>query len=115
MEKSKIRNQFKWGIKHQTLMIAAIPLVLMVAVSTKTSGNLQKMDATSEWVNHTYEVLEETANITAYAVDMETGLRGFLLAGRNEFLEPYEAGREKVFEQLHKLQRKVNDNPPPGS
>jgi methyl-accepting chemotaxis protein len=112
MEKSKIRNQFKWGIKHQTLMIAAIPLVLMVAVSTKTSGNLQKMDATSEWVNHTYEVLEETANITAYAVDMETGLRGFLLAGRNEFLEPYEAGREKVFEQLHKLQRKVNDNPP---
>jgi methyl-accepting chemotaxis protein len=112
MENSKSRNRFKWGIKHQTLAIAAIPLVLMVAVSTKTSENLQKMKATSEWVNHTYEVLDETANITTSAIDMETGLRGFLLAGRNEFLEPYESGREKVFEQLHKLQRKVSDNPP---
>ncbi len=112
MKKSKKKNRFKWGIKHKTLMIAAIPLVLMVAVSTKTSGNLQRMEATSEWVNHTYEVLEETANITTSAVDMETGLRGFLLAGRNEFLEPYEAGREKVFEQLHMLKIKVSDAPP---
>ncbi|ATX80601.1 sensor domain CHASE3-containing protein [Mariprofundus aestuarium] len=41
--------------------------------------------------------------VTKAMVDMETGERGFLITGQDEFLEPYDSGREmlvKYFDQL---------------
>ena len=43
-------------------------------------------------VEHTYEVLSDTASIVGSAVDMETGMRGYLLAGQEGFLDPYNQG-----------------------
>jgi methyl-accepting chemotaxis protein len=42
---------------------------------------------------------------------METGMRGFLLAGKEEFLEPYEAGRKKIEILVKNLSQAVRDNP----
>jgi len=62
-------------------------------------------------VSHTHQVIEEAMHIEAAAVDMETGMRGYLLAGKDEFLEPYHNGSER-FEALTKtLQKTVDDNP----
>jgi len=46
-----------------------------------------------------HEVVTTAKQIEAAAVDMETGMRGFLLAGKDEFLEPYNNGKAK-FEVL---------------
>ena len=40
------------------------------------------------WVEHTHEVLANAAHLLALGVDMETGMRGFLLAGKEGFLAP---------------------------
>ncbi len=50
--------------------------------------------------------------ISRAAVDMETGLRGFLLAGKEEFLEPYRSGENAVYGEIATLQETVSDNPP---
>ena len=47
------------------------------------------MTETRGWVDHTRAVLSKAAGIVASAVDMETGMRGFLLAKEDAFLEPY--------------------------
>ena len=39
-------------------------------------------------------------------------MRGYLLAGKEEFLEPYNAGQEHFFEAIASLQKTVDDNPP---
>jgi len=57
-------------------------------------------------------VLNDAGSIVAAAVDMETGLRGYLLAGQDTFLEPYEAGETRLYAGLQALQQTVNDNPP---
>ena len=44
-------------------------------------------------------------------VDMETGYRGFLVTGKDEFLEPYNNGIEVYQEKLRALQEKTADNP----
>jgi len=64
------------------------------------------------WVDHTHEVLAQAARILANAVDMETGMRGFLLAGKEEFLDPYKTGQKAFFTEMAKLQQTVSDNPP---
>ena len=69
------------------------------------------MDTNEGWVTHTYRVIGEANDILAAAVDMETGMRGYLLAGREDFLAPYEAGSASFFDLSASLQETVNDNP----
>ncbi|MEM7183438.1 MAG: CHASE3 domain-containing protein [Spirochaetota bacterium] len=47
-------------------------------------------------------------------IDMETGERGFLLAGRDEFLEPYNSGWSQFQTLITKQKKLVFDNPPFG-
>ena len=73
---------------------------------------LAAIQRSAGWVDHTHEVLAASARIVAAAVDMETGMRGFLLAGDNDFLAPYNAGKEAIFNELGALKETVSDNPP---
>jgi methyl-accepting chemotaxis protein len=65
----------------------------------------------SKWVEHTYEVIATAKNIEAAAVDMETGARGYFLAGKEGFLDPYNNGGTQFDELVVSLSKTVNDNP----
>ena len=82
-----------------------------VGAGTKVSTDLQVMKENEEWVTHTYEVIEHANTILESAVDMETGMRGFLLAGQDEFLAPYTDGAKRFHEFVASLSETVNDNP----
>lgn len=75
------------------------------------SSTLNSMDEATGWVNHTHKVIEAAQQVLAAAVDMETGMRGFLLAGRSEFLGPYRQGSQSFESQVTDLQKTVSDNP----
>ena len=79
--------------------------------STQVSANLEVMRKDEAWVTHTYEVLAQANAVMAAAVDMETGMRGYLLAGQEAFLAPYSDGAKRFFELAGGLSRTVNDNP----
>jgi methyl-accepting chemotaxis protein len=88
------------------------PLILLVAIGAVSVYNTNKLVERSGWVDHTRIVLAEAEGILAAAVDMETGMRGFLLAGEDSFLAPYEAGEKRVYAKIEALQQTVSDNPP---
>jgi len=81
------------------------------AALASTEASLKKMTETTGWVDHTHEVIQRAMEIEAAAVDMETGMRGYLLAGKEEFLDPYKAGQKRFGELVAKLKTTVNDNP----
>ncbi|MHC4874457.1 MAG: methyl-accepting chemotaxis protein, partial [Planctomycetota bacterium] len=60
---------------------------------------------------HTRNVIKTADEIVSSAVNMETGVRGFLLAGKDEFLEPYKSGKGTFNRLISSLQQTVNDNP----
>ncbi|MCP4697333.1 MAG: GAF domain-containing protein, partial [Gammaproteobacteria bacterium] len=76
-----------------------------------SAANLDSMIETNRWVAHTHRVIARATEILASAVDMETGMRGYLLAGREEFLEPYADGEQHFFKLAAKLKKTVADNP----
>lgn len=98
--------------KTKVLVAVAAPLLLTLGIGVIAKVDLNKMSETSGWVRHTQTVLEEAAAIVASAVDMETGMRGYLLAGEEQFLAPYNAGEEKAYSTLAQLREVVSDNPP---
>lgn len=97
--------------KIKILLAATPPLVLLIFLGVATIIMLQSILSTNRWVNHTQQVLAEASGIIAAAVDMETGMRGYLLAGDDAFLEPYRAGEQIVYTSSAALRETVSDNP----
>jgi len=98
-------------IKSKVLTGISIPLVFLMILGAACYYSVYKLNYTSGWVQHTYKVLGEAESIVGSAVDMETGMRGFLLAGKEEFLDPYKNGEKEVYERIDKLKKTVSDNP----
>ncbi len=80
----------------------------------KKEGNetdLQSLRKTAGRVEHIYQVIVQAQEILSAAIDMETGMRGYLLTGKEEFLEPYEDGRTRLFALIQKQKKLVSENP----
>jgi methyl-accepting chemotaxis protein len=86
-------------------------IALLIVVSTTVYMGVNSLLFNFKWVNHTHEVLSDASRIEAAAVDMETGMRGFLLAGKEEFLDPYNSGEKSFYTQIEELSKTVSDNP----
>ncbi|MFL0810515.1 MAG: CHASE3 domain-containing protein [Agarilytica sp.] len=99
------------SLKSKLIVGFCIPLALFMVIAVTVFLSLNKLIKTSGWVNHTYEAIDLGNSITASLVNMETGLRGFLVSGKNEFLEPYHSGKENFQTLIKKTKQKVSDNP----
>ena len=73
--------------------------------------NVNRSLQSSAWTKHTYEVLSLLDQAQMAMIDQETGLRAFLLAGEDNFLEPYIAGQENFDNAVETLLSKTSDNP----
>ena len=67
--------------------------------------------STMNWVEHSERVIGSANEISKQMVDMETGLRGYMLADDQAFLEPYVLSKPKVAAGLATLMKLVEDNP----
>lgn len=98
----------KLGLKIIFVNLATI--LVFLAVSAVLFITLRKLEENEGWVTHTYDVIEMGNSLLSSMVDMETGMRGFLITGVDEYLDPYKGGNIAFSEQMKKLQKKVEDN-----
>jgi len=88
-------------------VLAALATVLIAGLS------LQSMAARTvmvERVSHTLEVLQELATLMSTANDAETGQRGYLLTGTENYLEPYLAAKAALPVEVEKLAELTADD-----
>lgn len=95
----------------KVMMGASVPLIPLGILGAFSWTGVDNILDDFKWVDHTNQVIGDARGITASAVDMETGMRGYLLAGKEEFLEPYEAGEAETYQRIADLQKTVDDNP----
>jgi PAS domain S-box-containing protein len=87
-------------------LVLAVLVVLASAAYQTTAANQQAADA----VSHSLQVIGTAHEALTSIVDMETGYRGFLLTGREEFLEPYQQGQVTAEQNLAELEALTADN-----
>ena len=63
-----------------------------------------------DWVQHTWHVINQVESITSSAKDAETGNRGFLITGDDEYLAPYRSALKELPRELDEFQRLTADN-----
>ncbi len=62
-------------------------------------------------VDHTHQVLYRLESSLTDILNMQTASRGFLLTGKESFLDPFAAGSARIEGNLQKLRELTRDNP----
>jgi methyl-accepting chemotaxis protein len=63
------------------------------------------------WVSHTQEVRRNTAELGGLLMTMESGYRGYVITGLEDFLEPYEFANGRIDKCYETLRELTSDNP----
>ncbi|MDM8558661.1 response regulator [Candidatus Parabeggiatoa sp. HSG14] len=87
------------------ILLVVIVVVLLSSLSTLTKSFIFLIE-------HDQPVLSNVYQLEKLVIDMETGQRGFLITGKDEFLEPYHNGLNKFDALLETEKKLVSDNPP---
>ena len=69
------------------------------------------MDEDSDWENHTYDVIDKAQELEVTLLNSETGLRGFILSQRAEYITPYNDNVNKIIPVIKTLRSMTKDNP----
>ncbi|MQA38554.1 response regulator [Rugamonas aquatica] len=99
------------GFRRILVRNVTLPLAAGVVSAGVFAVLLAYLLNTMNWVEHSERVIGSANEITKQMVDMETGMRGYLLAGENAFLEPYVLSKPKVSVGIAALTALVADNP----
>ncbi|MGV8917024.1 MAG: response regulator [Pseudomonas sp.] len=90
----------------------SLPLGVGVLSAVFFIGLIAYLLSVIQWVEHTDSVINNANRALKMSVDMETGMRGFLLSGDERFLDVYEVAKPSIRAELKGLEELVADNPP---
>jgi len=85
----------------------ALVLLVVLVISFRNS---ERVLETSQWVTHTHEVLYELEQMRINAIESETGVRGFIITGNDDYLTPYDKARATLSDHLRNMKELTKDN-----
>jgi two-component system sensor kinase FixL len=91
------------------LPVALLLLTLNVTFSLRAWRKFRILTAS---VRVRTNILDHAKSLLAALRDAETGQRGFLLTGRDEYLAPYDSGEKQAPQELASLQQAVRESTP---
>ena len=100
----------KWSVGTKIGSGFALALVIMVIIGAVAHRSIGTLTETAGWVDHTHIVLERLATLIQALVDAETGQRGYIITGENNYLEPYQASFGVIDKDVRDLRELTKDN-----
>ncbi|HEX7675793.1 MAG TPA: response regulator [Bdellovibrio sp.] len=100
------------GTRFTTLKtFFVIAAILIVLNSLLLFSSFRNMREQQWWVEHTAKVISEIDLTLSAMKDAETGVRGYLLTRRQDYLEPFTSGIQDVWLHYRNLKGLTLDNP----
>ncbi|HEX5342683.1 MAG TPA: response regulator [Duganella sp.] len=99
------------GFRRILVRNVTLPLAAGVVSAGVFVVLLVYLVSTMNWVEHSERVIGNANQLGKEMVDMETGMRGYLLAGDEVFLQPYTISKARAAANLASLMKLVEDNP----
>lgn len=116
--KSKLQNGItqrrlrpNFHVHWRGIAIIAIPVVCFIISLITIAGMRSKISEAREQEEKSTQILIETADLMEALINAETGVRGYGLTGRPDFLEPYSEAKALLPNSLERLEVMVSDNP----
>lgn len=89
----------------------ATSLLFFIGSAYLAYRNTSKLSSDAKTVTHTHEVITALTEIQSLAKDAETGQRGFLITGDEQYLAPYTNATGMIEGRLSEMEQLTEDNP----
>ena len=96
-----------WGlnVKHLYLAFFSAISIALCAFSLVIYDQYQKSQNLNDYMRYEYENIRRTQDILMDIIDMETGVRGYVLTGDKSYLRPYEVASERLPDEIMALRQ----------
>jgi CHASE3 domain sensor protein len=101
----------KFPIQRKTLVGFGVALVVLITINALSYWSLLRHRETDYWVAHTYQVQQKIEATLAELTEVETGQRGYLLMGEEDYLKIYNNNASLIDKQIRELEILTVDNP----
>jgi PAS domain S-box-containing protein len=104
-------GKMKWKMGNRLVLAGfVIATAILVFVGWLSYRNTARFAEAAQWREHTYEVLNSLDKALGQLSDAETGQRGYLLTGKEAYLEPYRAAIKDADQTIGSLKSLTSDN-----
>ena len=98
-------------LAKKLLLVSAVPMVAVLVLSLLTYRSVETFSLDEDHLNEVYHVQSASAEFMRLVVDLETGFRGYVLTQQPQFLQPYQAAKQRVLALGNSLRQMVENNP----
>ena len=99
------------SLRTKGLIVVAIPLAALLVVAPFSYLSQRRSQRSDLLVRHTLQVQSEIKQVLVSLLSAETGVRGYLATGNDEFLTPYRDAQKSLFVSLDRLAALLQDDP----
>ena len=101
----------KFILGKKTTLFYIFSVIILATVLFVFYVNSQKASASSERMMYAQRIIGKSHDVLLDAVNVETGFRGFLLSKDESFLEPFNLGEAKIYNDIDTLISLTKDSP----
>ncbi len=86
-------------------------LVILGIIGIASYLSTTQLVKTANRVAHTHKILEDLEELLSELKDVESGGRGYVITGKETYLQPYQAAIRVIEQDVEELEESVLDNP----
>src|SRR6185295_11067141 len=102
---------FALNATEKKILVAILSILLVLCTMAYFSHrNSQKLILSSEKIEQAEEIKYHIKEVLAVSVDMETGVRGYVITGDEKYLEPATKAMAEIFVHLDHLRNSEGIN-----
>ncbi|HVK47059.1 MAG TPA: CHASE3 domain-containing protein, partial [Pseudobacter sp.] len=98
------------SFKRNLIIGFGFSLLLLVISSVASYMSIRNLLESSEQVEHTNSVIRKLDKVVTQLINAETGQRGYLLTGEENFLQPYQGAIEEAKTAIIEVKELTGDN-----
>jgi len=100
----KVSLQYKVAIGY---VLASVVLISVVFLEFRY---IRVLERDAEALNYEHRIIDHLDHLLSLVKDLETGQRGYLITGQEEFLEPYQTARQAVPSEIEAVKTLISDD-----
>ncbi|MGQ2984747.1 response regulator [Flavobacterium sp.] len=92
-------------------MSTGVSMLILIVSSVASFLSISTLMNSNRMVNHTQDVIVNLNEGTSVMVEAQSSMRGFLVTGREDFLDRYTTAEDEMNRSIQKLEALTSDNP----
>jgi len=96
--------------KRNLLFSTSVSILILIVSSVASYLSIRNLVESNKWVNHTHEVIYDLNAAHLTLTDAQTSVRGYLIMGRENYLDNYRTSQARTNEHLESLETLMNDS-----